>query len=101
MIITSQVKPNWLKKMLSDLFVTEHWFTWKSQNEYANWCTTTHLHLKDSYDWIIRKPCQIVNNAARGAAIPYKNYLAGTLIQPLAKAMAKITKGVDMPKMMM
>ena len=25
----------------------------------------------------------------------------GTLIQPLAKAMARMTKGVDMPKMMM
>ena len=28
-------------------------------------------------------------------------YLTGTLIQPLAKPMAKITKGVDMPNMIM
>lgn len=28
-------------------------------------------------------------------------HLTGTLIQPLAKAMAKITKGVDIPKMIM
>ena len=29
------------------------------------------------------------------------DHLIGALIQPLAKAMAKITKGVDIPKMIM
>lgn len=38
--------------------------------------------------------------AAPQAAIA-ANHRTGTLTQPLAKAMAKITKGVDMPNMMM
>lgn len=38
---------------------------------------------------------------AAAAAVVIIIYLTGTLIQPLAKAMAKMTKGVDIPNIIM
>lgn len=45
--------------------------------------------------------CCILGVAAAATAVVIIIYLTGTLIQPLAKAMAKMTKGVDIPNIIM
>lgn len=78
-------------------------------------CHTTLVYLRKSYndiqdrayntntsqnsrDWIMSD-----NHVVMLLLVPnlYMNHLTGTLTQPLAKAMAKITKGVAIPNMMM